>query len=54
MNKMHGQPSGWYRDPIRPNRHRYWNGHSWIGPIGENLDLWSRVLAEPGSGSCTS
>jgi hypothetical protein len=46
MNDMQDQPAGWYRDRSRPNRHRYWNGTHWIGPVGENLDLWARVLCE--------
>lgn len=44
MNDMKDQPPGWYRDPGRPNRHRYWNGTHWIGPVGENLRLWACVL----------
>jgi hypothetical protein len=46
MQHMHDQPAGWYRDPARPNRHRYWNGRLWIGPLGETLDISGRVLEE--------
>jgi hypothetical protein len=41
---MHHQPAGWYRDPGRPNLHRYWDGRHWIGPIGETLHFWDRVV----------
>ncbi len=46
MSDMDDQPPGWYRDRGRPNRHRYWDGTRWIGPVGENLDVWARVLCE--------
>jgi uncharacterized protein DUF2510 len=46
MTETHHRPAGWYRDPGRPNRHRYWNGTHWIGPVGENLGVWARVLDE--------
>jgi hypothetical protein len=32
MQDMQDQAVGWYRDPGRPKLHRYWNGHSWVGP----------------------
>jgi len=32
MQDMHDQAVGWYRDPGHPKLHRYWNGHSWVGP----------------------
>jgi hypothetical protein len=44
MSVMHDQPPGWYRDPVRPNRHRYWTGQDWIGPVGENLAVWRRAV----------
>ncbi len=47
MKNMLNQPPGWYRDPVQPNRHRYWSGRGWIGPVGENLQVWSQVLCEP-------
>lgn len=43
---MQGQPSGWYRDPDQPNRHRYWNGEQWTGPQGEKLAAARRRLIE--------
>ena len=46
MQDMKDQPPGWYRDRIRPNRHRYWDGQHWIGPVGETLDVWSRILVD--------
>ena len=44
MSVMQDQPPGWYRDPVRPNRHRYWTGQDWIGPVGENLAVWRRAV----------
>jgi hypothetical protein len=41
---MHDQPAGWYRDPGHPNLHRFWDGHRWVGPVGESLELRARVL----------
>lgn len=29
MRDMRQQPAGWYRDPVRPNLHRYWSGERW-------------------------
>lgn len=46
MSDMKDQPAGWYRDRVRPNRHRYWDGEHWIGPVGETLDVWARILSE--------
>jgi len=34
---MRGEPAGWYRDPDRPNRHRYWTGEQWSSWVGEEL-----------------
>lgn len=51
MQDMYDQPRGWYRDPVQPNRHRFWSGRGWIGPVGENLELWCRVLEPFGDGS---
>lgn len=35
---MNDEPAGWYRDPCRPNLHRYWNGDTWTELVGEHLD----------------
>ena len=37
MRDMREQPAGWYRDPVRPNRHRYWSGEHWSKTVGEEL-----------------
>lgn len=37
MRDMHDQPAGWYRDPVRPNRHRHWSGERWGDCVGEEL-----------------
>ncbi len=37
MRDMRDQPAGWYRDPVRPNLHRYWTGESWAPRVGEEL-----------------
>jgi hypothetical protein len=34
---MREQPAGWYRDPVRPNLHRYWSGERWSDWVGEDL-----------------
>jgi hypothetical protein len=34
---MREQPAGWYRDPVRPNLHRYWSGDRWSDWVGEEL-----------------
>ncbi len=50
MPDMHDQPAGWYRDPVRPNRHRYWTGDQWGETVGEELLRAARTadrLAEP-------
>ena len=39
MRDMHEQPAGWYRDPARPNLHRYWSGERWNDWLGE--ERWS-------------
>ena len=46
MSEMKDQPAGWYRDRIRPNCHRYWDGEHWIGPVGETLAVWARILTD--------
>jgi hypothetical protein len=46
MSDMENQPPGWYRDRVQPNRHRYWDGLHWIGPVGETLDVWARIISE--------
>ena len=45
MRDMQDQPAGWYRDPVRPNRHRYWSGEHWSKTVGEEL----RTLKEEAS-----
>ena len=35
MTDTHSRTPGWYRDPGRPSEHRYWNGESWVGQVGE-------------------
>ncbi len=37
MRDMREQPAGWYRDPVRPNLHRYWSGERWSDWLGEDL-----------------
>jgi hypothetical protein len=37
MQDMQEQPAGWYRDPVRPNLHRYWSGEQWSDWVGEEL-----------------
>ena len=37
MRDMQEQPAGWYRDPVRPNLHRYWSGDRWSEWVGEEL-----------------
>ncbi len=32
MQDMQDQAVGWYRDPAQPRLHRFWNGHTWVGP----------------------
>jgi len=27
-------PAGWYQDPIRPGKQRYWDGDTWLAPAG--------------------
>jgi len=39
MRDMQDQPAGWYRDPVRPNLHRYWSGEQWSDWVGEELAL---------------
>lgn len=39
MQDMQDRPVGWYRDPRRPKLHRYWNGHSWVGPEASQTRL---------------
>ncbi len=53
MSDMENQPPGWYRDRVQPNRHRYWDGAHWIGPVGETLDVWARILGEQHDGGAT-
>jgi hypothetical protein len=40
---MRDQPAGWYRDPVRPNLHRYWSGERWSDWVGEELASLSSV-----------
>jgi hypothetical protein len=37
MHDMRGEPAGWYRDPDRPNLHRFWTGERWNDWVGEEL-----------------
>jgi hypothetical protein len=46
MRDMRNQPAGWYRDPVSPNRHRYWDGAVWGDCVGEELRSRSVNLVE--------
>lgn len=43
MHSMREQPAGWYRDPDRPNLHRYWTGERWSERVGEELAVAERA-----------
>ena len=43
MRDMREQPAGWYRDPERPNLHRYWTGDRWSDRVGEELAVADRA-----------
>ncbi len=53
MRDMRDQPAGWYRDPVRPNRHRYWTGEHWEETVGEELLMLART-ADRGASRPTS
>jgi len=49
MQDMHDQAAGWYRDPVLPNLHRYWNGHAWVSQEAEKNRLPRQAAPrEPG------
>jgi hypothetical protein len=43
MHEMREQPAGWYRDPDRPNLHRYWTGEGWSERAGEEIAVAERA-----------
>ncbi len=52
---MQDQVAGWYRDPVRPNLHRYWNGHAWVRQEAEKTLLPRQAVPrEPGDQTANS
>ena len=45
MTNTQNLTPGWYRDPGSPSEHRYWDGDSWIGPVGETSRLPRQAVA---------
>jgi Protein of unknown function (DUF2510) len=47
MRDMQQQPAGWYRDPVRPNLHRFWSGDQWSEWAAEELAAGANEAVDP-------